>query len=159
TGSTVIRTSEEGEKRWFFGGGLQTWKVKAEESNGEFLLFEDSLANGKMTPLHCHPHADETFYLLEGEIMLSIEGVEHRVGDGGLAMVPRGVPHAFLVTSRSARMLCLQTPGTAQPFFWAASEPTTQTDNSGPVDFDRVRAAAEETGATQILGPPPFQQP
>ncbi len=158
-GTTIIRGREDGEKRWFCGGGLMTWKVTAEESNGEFLLFEDYLAQGKVTPLHIHPDVDETFYLLEGEILLSIDGAEHQLGVGGMVMAPRNVPHAFMVTSTFARMLCIQTPGSAQPFYWGASDPTTQSEASGPVDFDRIRAVGEETGAMQIVGPPPFAQP
>ena len=52
---------------------------------------------GKMTPLHTHPDSDETMYVLEGEILMHMDGTEHRVAAGGLAVAPRGVPHAFLV--------------------------------------------------------------
>lgn len=69
-----------------------------------------AMDGGKVTPLHQHPEADETFYLLEGEILLHIDGQERRVGPGGLAVLPLGVPHAFMVTSPQAKMLCFQNP-------------------------------------------------
>jgi uncharacterized protein YjlB len=109
-----------------------------------------------MTPLHCHPDADEVTYLLEGEILVRIGDREERVGTGGLMMAPRGVPHAFMVTSAMARMLTLQTPGRGEAFYWGASEPAV-TDTEGPVDFARVQAMAKQTGAVEILGPPPFE--
>jgi hypothetical protein len=70
------------------------------------------------------------------------------------------VPHAFLVTSPTARVLCLQTPGSAEAFYRGASEPAgADTSPAGPVDFDRVRESAERSGGMQLLGPPPFQAP
>jgi quercetin dioxygenase-like cupin family protein len=152
----TIRANDEGERRWFFGGGVHTWKATAAETGGAFLIFEDHLDSGKATPLHRHPDADETFYMLAGEILLNIDGANHALAAGGIAVIPRGVPHAFLVTSPEARMLCLQTPGTGEAFYRGASEPTTQTTATGPVDFSRVRESANQTGAIEILGPPPF---
>jgi hypothetical protein len=73
---------------------------------------------------------------------------------------PRGVPHALCVTSKSARLLCLQTPGSGEAFYLEASEPATSENASGagPVDFVRLQRCAKETGSTEILGPPPFSR-
>ncbi|HVK24045.1 MAG TPA: quercetin 2,3-dioxygenase [Actinokineospora sp.] len=154
-GSTV-RQSGEGERRWFCGGGLITWKATAAETGGAFLLFEDVLDLGKVTPLHVHPEVDETFYLLEGEISLYIDGEHRTVGAGGVAVMPRGVPHAFKVTSPGTRLLCLHTPGADEEFYRLASEPAPDGSPAIPVDFGRIGAAAQATGAIEILGPPPF---
>ena len=77
------------------------------------------------------------------------------MGAGGFTFAPRGCAHAFLVTSERARLLCIQNPGSGQAFYRNASEPVTA-DATGPVDFDRLRGVAVETGATTIVGPPPF---
>jgi quercetin dioxygenase-like cupin family protein len=153
---STVRAAHEGERRWFCGGGLHTWKVTEAETNGAFLLFEDELDAGKVTPLHVHPDADETFYLLEGTIRLHIDGDDRSLDAGAVAMIPRGVPHAFLVTSPQARMLCLQTPGTGEKFYLDASDPAVPGEPPTPVDFGRVQASAQATGAIEILGPPPF---
>jgi len=153
----IIRAREDGERRWFYGGGVHTWKATAEETGGAFLLFEDSLEQGKTTPLHIHPGSDETMFVLEGEILVHMDGVEHRVAAGGLAVAPRGVPHAFLVVSDRARLLCLHTPGCCQAFYMGASEPIADGGpESGPVDFARIHASAKRNGGIEILGPPPF---
>jgi hypothetical protein len=115
---------------------------------------EDELTQGKTTPWHCHPDSDETVYLLEGECDINIDGHERRIAAGGMWMTPRGVPHAFVVVSPVARLLAFHTPGTSAPFYWNASEPAG--DDAGPLDFDRIGAAAAETGQTKVLGPPPF---
>ena len=155
----IVRAAEQGERLWFYGGGLHTWKVTAAETGGTFLLFEDVMSRGKTTPLHTHP-VDETLYMLEGEILLHIDGEEQRIEAGGVAMAPRGVPHAFLVVSEKARILFLETPGTSEEFYRGASEPATSAlEALAPVDFARVRASAERNGGIEILGPPPFQGP
>ena len=152
----VVRADDDGERRWFFGGGHHTWKVRAAETNGAFFLFEDRMEQGKMTPLHTHPEADETMYMLEGEILMHLDGREHRVTAGGTVMAPRGLPHAFMVLSPVARMLCLHTPGSAEAFYWGASEPDSGGGAPKPVDLDRIRASAGQHGGIELLGPPPF---
>jgi quercetin dioxygenase-like cupin family protein len=157
-GVPIVRAAGEGEHLRFFGGGVLTMKATAAETGGAFLLFEDFMVRGKMTPLHLHAHEDETLYVLEGEILVHIDGKEHTVGRLGVAVAPRGVPHAFLVTSETARVLTLQTPGSAEAFYRGASEPAGPgADPSGPVDFGRVREAAERSGGMEVLGPPPFK--
>jgi quercetin dioxygenase-like cupin family protein len=159
TETAIVRADGEGERLRFLGGGLITMKATAAETDGAFLLFEDRMAEGKCTPLHTHDE-DELLYVLEGELLVHIDGVDHPVGPHGLALAARGVPHAFLVTSPTARVLTLQTPGSAEAFYRGASEPAGEDDDgSGPVDFDRVRASAERTGGMRFLGPPPFARP
>jgi quercetin dioxygenase-like cupin family protein len=156
---TIIREEGEGERLWFAGGGLWTMKATSEETDGAFILVEDRMSLGKMTPLHTHPKQDETLIVLEGEILLYAEGKEHRVGPRGVAVALRGVPHAFMVTSESALILTLQTPGSGEAFYRDASEPSTEeTDAGRPPDLDRLRAAAQRhPDIIEILGPPPFE--
>jgi len=113
---SIVRADGEGEHLRFWGGGVLTMKASAEETGGAFLLFEDFMSQGKTTPLHIHANEDETLYVLEGEILVHIDGSEHSVGPRGVAVAPRGVPHAFLVTSPTARVLTLQTPAAPKPF-------------------------------------------
>ncbi len=152
----IIRDKGEGDMRWFFGGGLHTWKATAAETNGGFLCFEDHMSQGKMTPLHTHPDADEIFYVLEGAIVFHSDGVNQHVNTGGFVVALRGVPHAFMATAET-RVLCVQTPGTGQEFFNHASQPITEDNIDGPVDFSKVNEAAEKYGGVAIIGQPPFK--
>jgi quercetin dioxygenase-like cupin family protein len=154
--AVTVRDADEGERRWFCGGGLHTWKATSEETGGSFLLFEFVGDQGKVTPVHIHPASDETFYILDGEILLDLDGKRRSLSTGGVAVIPRGAPHAFMVTSPEARMLTIQTPGCDEQFYRLGSEPAPAGSAPIPVDFDRIRAAAMETGAIEILGPPPF---
>lgn len=153
----IVRQQGEGGRRWFYGGGVHTWKATEAETAGAFLLFEDQMDAGKTTPLHTHPESDESMYVLSGEILMNLDGAEHRIGAGGMATAPRGVPHAFLVTADSTRLLCLHTPGCCQAFYWDASVPLADGDpGTGEVDFSRVSESAHRNGGIEILGPPPF---
>lgn len=155
----IIRGEGEGERLWFAGGGVFTMKATAAETNGAFMLFEDRLPRGKVTPLHLHPHEDETLIVLEGELLVHHDGAEQRVGPGGIAVFPRGVPHAFMAISETARILALQTPGTGEAFYRDASEPVADdADPERAPDWDRLREAAQRNpDCIQILGPPPFK--
>jgi quercetin dioxygenase-like cupin family protein len=153
----VVRNAAEGERLRFWGGGILTIKATSAETGGSLLLFEDSMVRGKTTPLHVHAGEDETLYVLEGELLVHVDGDEHVLGEGGLVFAPRGVPHAFLVTSATARLLTLLTPGSAESFYRGAGEPAgPDADPGGPVDFERVRESAELSGGMRVLGPPPF---
>ena len=153
----IIRQEGEGERMWFAGGGAFTWKATAEETGDAFLLMEDRMERGKTTPLHRHPHNDEAIYLLEGEILVDVEGEQHRIGAGGFFFAPRGVAHAFMVTSDTARVLALLTPGTCEDFYRRAGEPAaSEAEAARPADFGRLRDAAERSESIELLGPPPF---
>ncbi len=155
--ASTVRRSGEGQQRWFYGGGVHTWKATSEETGGAFLLFEDEMEQGKTTPLHIHPESDESMYVLEGEILVHMDGQQHRVGPGGLMVAPRGVPHAFMVLSATARLLCLHTPGSAQAFYIGASEPMgAETGQARAVDFSKIAESGKKNGGIEILGPPPF---
>lgn len=156
--SAIVRQPGDGDKRWFFGGGVQTWKATEEDTAGAFLLFEDEMDLGKVTPLHTHPDSDETLYILAGEILMHMDGTQHRVAAGGVVIAPRGIPHAFKVLQEGTRMLCLHTPGGAQAFYFGASRPL-GIDDKGErvVDFDRIRESAGANGGIEILAPPPFE--
>lgn len=154
----IIRQAGEGERLWFAGGGIFTMKASAADTDGALFLFEDEMVRGKTTPLHLHPNEDEVFWLIDGEVLVHVDGEEHLVGQGGFAFLPRGVPHAFLVTSETARMIAFQTPGTGEAFYNALTEPVSSAeDEARSPDFDRLRAVAEESDSIVLLGPPPFE--
>jgi quercetin dioxygenase-like cupin family protein len=157
TAVPIIRQDGEGERMWFAGGGVFTWKATAAETGGAFLAFEDHMARGKATPLHLHPNEDEAIYVLDGDLLVHVEGEEHKVGRGGLFVAPRGVPHAFMVTSDTAHIFAFLTPGTGESFYREAGEPaTSEADASRPADFARLREAADRSPSIEVLGPPPF---
>ena len=98
--------------------------------------------------------------MLEGEILVHPVGEVHPVGKVRVFVAPRGVPHAFLVTSETARLLCVTVPGTgwAEVFYRGLSEPASPgaVPGSHPADFAKLREVAARSDSIEILGPPPF---
>ena len=147
----VIRRAGEGEKRWFFGGGVFTWKLGVADLG--ISLIEVDMVEGKWTPVHTHP-VSESMWVLEGQIRYRILDDEHEIGPGDFVMVPAGVPHAFMVTSPSAKVLGIQPTCECEPFYRGASEPLE--GSACVVDFARIARSAQENGGIEIVGPPPF---
>ena len=75
------------------------------------------MTRGKMTPLHTHP-VDEALYVLDGAIRVQSEGREHDVAQGGVAVVSRGLAHAFTVTADRACTRSSATPDTRAAADW-----------------------------------------
>jgi quercetin dioxygenase-like cupin family protein len=148
----------EGEHLWF-DGGLLTFKATGADTAGALLLLEVLQPEGKAPPLHVHPEADETFYVLEGKLLVHIDGKEQSARNGGVLVVPRGTPHSFLVISQAARILLAFTPasGVMEDFVRRAGQPGADpTLAPPPPDPERYQAAAERAGL-EVLGPPPFE--
>jgi len=125
SGTPILFAARDGE-HLFYDGGLLTFKATGAQTDDALLLFEVAMPQGKATPLHVHPDADETFYVLEGEVRVHIAGTEDRVvSNGSVVGVPRGAPHAFAVISPAAHMLVIMTPAStiSETFFRLAGEP------------------------------------
>ena len=147
----VIRRADEGEKRWFFGGGVFTWKLSS--ANEDISLIEVDMVKGKWTPIHTHP-VSESMWVLDGQIQYRINDDEHELRAGDFVMVPAGVPHAFIVKSATAKVLGIQPTCECESFYRGASEPF---EGSGcVVDFARLLLSAQQNGGITIVGPPPF---
>lgn len=105
------------------------------------------------------PNEDETFYVLEGDLTVHVDGEEITASAGSTVYIPRGTPHSFRVDSETARLLVLNTPAGHERFFRAMGEPaaerTLPPPPEGPPDMDAMSRAAEDAGF-RILGPPPF---
>ncbi len=154
---TQALAAGEGETLWF-AGAHQTIKLTGDWSDGKFSLVEVAAPRGRATPLHIDP-SDEAFYVLEGEMLFHIDGVERSAGPGDTLAVRKGVPHAFTVTSEMARFLVVNTPGTHDRYFRDGGEPALDGDfdNAPAPDYARIEASNQKHGV-EMLGPPPFAQ-
>jgi len=146
---------DEGESLWFNNAHV-TIKVPGEWSDGAFSLVELAMPGGRATGLHSDP-SDEALLVLEGELLVHVDGIEHRATAGDTIAIARGVAHALLAVTPVARVLVLNAPGTHDRFFRLGGSPAATRDfaDAPPPDFERTRAAAEQVGVT-LLGPPPF---
>ncbi len=166
TAPTILARDEGVDDLWWPYGpcvGRYTIKTTAQQTEGSLLqlLIRDS--RGAATPLHVHHDADETFYVLDGEVTIVVgdERLEARAGD--FVLGPRGVPHAFVVTSDEAELLVTYGPaGRPGPmgsgvdgFFREVGIPVA-CDKPRPMVPDPEHfARLMELYGIELLGPPP----
>lgn len=82
---------------------------------------------------HLHRQHADSFYVLEGELAVLVQGEEHLLGPGGCACAPPGVVHGFRSTS-PARFLNFHTPD------GGFAENLRHLDRGGPGGFDSFDA-------------------
>lgn len=151
----VVVPPGDGESLWF-NGALQDVKLPGAWTDEAMSLVEVTSTAGRATGLHTDP-SHETFYVLEGELLFHVAGAEHHAGPGATVAIRRGVPHAFLVLSPTARFLVMNAPGTQDAFFRDGGEPATHRDLAAAPEPDRARTmAAAAAHGIAFLGPPPF---
>lgn len=70
------------------------------------VVLEMTLPVGSSAPLHVHDSLDDTWYILDGEMVVRCGDDTRSVGAGDWVSMPRGVPHTFrVVGTHDARIL------------------------------------------------------
>jgi mannose-6-phosphate isomerase-like protein (cupin superfamily) len=70
------------------------------------VVLEMTLPVGSSAPLHVHDELDDTWYILDGEMVIRCGDDVSVVGAGHWVSMPRGIPHTFrVVGDRQARIL------------------------------------------------------
>ena len=147
---------DAGNTLWFFGG--RTWvKATAEQTGGAYGLIEQVMPPGSGSPWHLHHAEDESFYVVEGEMLFFVGDERISAGPGGYVFGPRGIPHGFkIVGEHPARFLLMATPGGFEGFVLELAEPATGPGfpPPAPPDLAKVMPAAAAR-RVEILGPLP----
>ena len=117
---------EDGRALWS-EGSLWLLRVTGAETGGRTALIEQRMARGTIVPPHRHEREDQSFTVLEGELLFALgEGDDERVvraGAGDIVWVPRGASHEFRVESAIARVLNAYTPAGIEAMLRAQSMP------------------------------------
>ena len=148
---------EEGEAFWLFGM-LETIKIGAEDTGGEYGVIEAVVRKGDGTPWHVHHEEDEWFYVLDGEFTIYVADARLTLTPGSFAFGPKGVPHTFYVETGVARMLVGFAPMQFEGFLREVGHPAPARVLPPPLagpppDIARLAPIAERGGFI-ILGPP-----
>jgi quercetin dioxygenase-like cupin family protein len=154
----VVTNQGEGRAIWH-GDALWQFKATSEDTDGRFFLAELQAAEGWASPVHLHTKEDETFIVLEGELWVQIAGEDHKVPAGAVAVMPRGIPHAYRVVSPTARFLALGVPGGFECWFIETGEPAGSLTLPPPAteqpDYAAYVASLSRYGV-QFIAPPPL---
>jgi len=147
----------EGRADVWWKTGRVTVKAGGAVAGGSFAQLEMNDPRGTAPPMHLHHNADETFYVIEGEIIVLIGDERITLSAGDYAFAPRGIPHSTVVSSERARVLVTLSPAGLEELFVTlgstvnGSEPPAE-EVLPPMDELVRRFAAY---GVDILGPPP----
>jgi quercetin dioxygenase-like cupin family protein len=124
------------------------YKAMAADTGHQFSVWESIVPPGVGTPAHTHTREDEAFYVLNGEVLIEIEGAADplRLGAGGFLFAPRNRRHAYRnVGNLAARLLVFAIPGTGLDRMFAAFEAAGKRAARMPA-IDTIAAIAEQYG-------------
>jgi len=130
-------------------GGLITFKVRGEQTNGTLTAFETVTASGEGPPLHVHAEMDELLYVLEGRFRFKLETEVADAAPGAFVFIPRGVVHTWQsVGDAPGRFLCIVTPAGIERLFDRFAEVADDVPR-----LDAFRTLGRETDV-EVVGPP-----
>ena len=144
---------------WFpLWDGRYTVKAGGSQTEGRLLHMLVREPQGAAPPVHIHRDADETWYVVDGQLTIWVGDERFEASAGDFVIGPKGIPHTYLVRSERAEFIATFTPvGGAEDFFAEIGIPVVAGQlHPGvvpvdPEDFAR-RAAAH---SIEIVGPPP----
>lgn len=138
----------EGRMLWVLGD-LYEFKAVSEDTDGAYATWE-TMVTPELAgpPPHIHHKEDESFYVLEGEVELSVNGRMIEASSGTFVNIPRGTLHTFRnAGTMPARLLVTVVPAGFEKFFYEVGDPATDTrPPEGPPDVEKVMAIAPKYG-------------
>ena len=152
TNSTpAILTSSEGE-RYDLKFGTAIMKVTPVQTGGTWSMVDFTASPGVQTMLHRHPKTDETFFVLEGDLTMYVDGKLSTLHHGDMAYVPKMTPHAFAnLSDQPVRFLGTFTPG--------GFEKAGKAHTPGTPEYAAAMQKVHQQVDYEPLGPPPFGKP
>lgn len=108
----VIRVSEQEGYSPANHTGTKNYRLVGPTANGakymEIALGDIERNEG--SPAHAHPDLEQAVYILEGEAIAGIDGVDHRVAAGDMMFFPANVFHSIKVISERIKLLVIYSP-------------------------------------------------
>jgi quercetin dioxygenase-like cupin family protein len=132
-------------------GGLFTFKITSDESDGVLTAVETLVARPEGPPLHVHEQ-DEVIYTLAGSLRVKLRETIREAPAGSFVFIPRGTPHTWQkIGVEPLRFLVTIMPAAVafEEFFKRYAE--LPAEERGVEAFARL---ATETEAFEVVGPP-----
>jgi mannose-6-phosphate isomerase-like protein (cupin superfamily) len=119
----IIRTPQQG-RTVALVGDVYRFLATGDDTNGKYALIEALVGPGGGPPPHVHSREEEGFFILEGEIMFTINGERVVATAGMFANLPVGTPHSFKNESnKPAKMLVSVAPAGLEKMFMEIGVP------------------------------------
>jgi len=142
------------ERLHWLGGGVMRIVLDGTKTDAQLTMVRSASTSGTASPVHVHDSEDEIMVLVHGGAIFWVGEQRYELSEGGVAVLPRNIPHAYRFTSEAVDMLTIAMPSGIESFFRAAGWDLSRPRPDGwEITPASMAAAAEATGQT-ILGPP-----
>jgi quercetin dioxygenase-like cupin family protein len=147
----LAQPEQQQQLEWLEGGTL-AMLLDGAATNGQLMMGRFDVGKGEAPPYHKHLYEDEIFMLIKGTALVWCDDQEHELAEGGVAFLPKQVPHGYRITSKRADLLVINTPSGIEGMFRATGR---DKSTPRPPDFQvRPDPAVAEQYGNVVLGPP-----
>ncbi len=147
----ILKAADEGEAVAVVGD-VYRFLATGDETNGRYATFDAVVYPGGGPPPHTHSRENESFYVLDGEVVFYIGAERQVAGAGTFASIPPGCVHAFKNESdQPARMLISVAPAGLEKMFLEIGRPIARDAIPGPPTTEEIAkllATAPRYGVT-----------
>jgi len=111
-------------KRFYFDVGLGSVCLSGTDTGGAYCLLEVSLAPGMGVPRHTHSREDEVYFVLTGELEVTVGVKTFVLGPGDTLLAPRDIPHELRNSGNTTNhYLLVFSPSGFEEFIMATAVP------------------------------------
>jgi quercetin dioxygenase-like cupin family protein len=134
-------------------GDAYRFLVVGSQTGGRYAIWEALVPPGGGPPLHIHSRESEGFYILSGELTITVDERRFVASPGAYFHLEPGTKHGFKNESGApARMLILVAPAGLENYFLEVGLPLASMDETppppSPEEIARLLAAAPRYGLT-----------
>ena len=142
-----------GPRRWLFLGVLIDVLT---EPGAPVTVAQAVVPEGASPPAHVHAALDDSFYILDGRMVLHCGDDVWQAGPGSWVQFPAGIPHTFRVLGGPARILMVHADDSFLAAVRQIGRPATETDFTEitqDLTIEELDRAFATHGITNV-GPP-----
>ena len=111
-------------KRYYFDVGLGSVCLSGIDTGGAYCLLEVSLAPGIAVPRHTHTREDEAYFVLAGELAVTVGEKTFVLRPGDTLLAPRDIPHQLRNSGNTTNhYLLVFSPSGFEEFIMATAVP------------------------------------
>jgi quercetin dioxygenase-like cupin family protein len=109
--------------RHLLGGQLQTTLCGSAETAGTLAITTLLMGKGSGLPAHVHERTVEGLYVMEGRLLVTLDGTERLLTSGDFASIPAGTTHAYRSDAHYTKAVSISSPGGLERLFALAGAP------------------------------------
>ena len=111
-------------QRYYFDVGLGSLCLSGKDTGGAYCLLDVSLAPGMVVPRHTHTREDEVYFVLAGELEVTVGEKTFVLRSGDTLMAPRDIPHQLRNSGNNTNhYLLVFSPSGFEEFIMATAVP------------------------------------